>query len=217
MAIHQLWSDEYWLLLLQVYFKKPVGLKPTFARSMVELSLELHISPRVLSEKLKELIERGTPTLESLWKKYGDNPKKLKKEAKRIREMKGFGQAETFYEGVETNETFEKDFLPINDAKDLNNVILIMVLDLYFQLTPITMVEETPEVKELAHLVEITSKRVVEILEIFQFCDPHLNNSDLMISPILLPCQMIWDRYGTKDPNILSQLATELQEYFKRL
>ena len=54
MAIHQLWSDEYWLLLLQVYFKKPVGLKPTFARSMVELSLELHISPRVLSEKLKE-------------------------------------------------------------------------------------------------------------------------------------------------------------------
>lgn len=38
-----------------------------------------------------------------------------------------------------------------------------------------------------------------------------------MISPILLPCQMIWDRYGTKDPNILSQLATELQEYFKRL
>ena len=43
MATHPLWSDDYWLLLLQLYLKKPEGMKPMYSRALVDLSLELHI------------------------------------------------------------------------------------------------------------------------------------------------------------------------------
>ena len=90
MATHPLWTEEYWLLLLQIYLKKPIGIKPTYAHSMVELSLELHIPPRMLSEKMEQLARKDIPSLQTLWETYANNPNKLRKEAKRIRGMKGF-------------------------------------------------------------------------------------------------------------------------------
>ena len=39
MAIHSLWSDEYWLLLMQVFMKKPVGRKPLYSKVLVELRI----------------------------------------------------------------------------------------------------------------------------------------------------------------------------------
>ena len=45
MAKNQLWHDDYWLLLMQLYLHKPVGVKPMYSRPMVELSIELHIAP----------------------------------------------------------------------------------------------------------------------------------------------------------------------------
>lgn len=29
---HPLWSDEYWLLLMQLYQRKPAGIKPLYSR-----------------------------------------------------------------------------------------------------------------------------------------------------------------------------------------
>ena len=215
MTTHPLWSEEYWLLLLQTYLKKPIGIKRTYARPMVELSLELHIPPRILSEKMEQLARRDIPSLQTLWETYANNPNKLRREAKRIRGMKGFGKPEKFYEGVEAEETFEKDFLPIERATDLTPAALIVVLDLYFHLTPITMVEETPEVKEVAQLLGITPRRVVEIMDVYRFCDPYLNQDDLIISPLLLPCQNIWNRYGNADTKELSALTEELCHYYR--
>ena len=43
MAKDSKWQDEYWLLLMQIYLQKPVGLKPMYCRQMVNLSLELHL------------------------------------------------------------------------------------------------------------------------------------------------------------------------------
>lgn len=215
MTTHPLWSEEYWLLLLQTYLKKPIGIKRTYARPMVELSLELHIPPRILSEKMEQLARRDIPSLRTLWETYANNPNKLRREAKRIRGMKGFGKPEKFYEGVEAEETFEKDFLPIERATDLTLAALIVVLDLYFHLTPITMTEETPEVKEVAQLLGITPRRVVEIMDVYRFCDPYLNHDDLIISPLLLPCQNVWDRYGNANTKKLSALTQELHYYFK--
>ena len=97
----------------------------------------------MLSEKMEQLAGKDIPSLQTLWETYANNPNKLRKEAKRIRGMKGFGKPEKFYEGVEAEETFEKDFLPIEKATDLTPAALIVVLDLYFHLTPITMAEET--------------------------------------------------------------------------
>lgn len=215
MTTHPLWSEEYWLLLLQTYLKKPIGIKRTYARPMVELSLELHIPPRILSEKMEQLARRDIPSLQTLWETYANNPNKLRREAKRIRGMKGFGKPEKFYEGVEAEETFEKDFQPIERATDLTSAALIVVLDLYFHLTPITMAEETPEVKEVAQLLGITPNRVVEIMDVYRFCDPYLNHDDLIISPLLLPCQNVWDRYGNANTKKLSALTQELHYYFK--
>lgn len=215
MTTHPLWSEEYWLLLLQTYLKKSIGIKRTYARPMVELSLELHIPPRILSEKMEQLARRDIPSLQTLWETYANNPNKLRREAKRIRGMKGFGKPEKFYEGVEAEETFEKDFQPIERATDLTPAALIVVLDLYFHLTPITMAEETPEVKEVAQLLGITPNRVVEIMDVYRFCDPYLNHDDLIISPLLLPCQNVWDRYGNANTKKLSALTQELHYYFK--
>ena len=46
MATKQPWQDDYWLLLMQQYLRKPTGIKPTYDREMVNLSIELHIPPQ---------------------------------------------------------------------------------------------------------------------------------------------------------------------------
>ncbi len=215
MATHPLWSDEYWLLLLQLYQQKPAGVKPLYSHQLVKLSLELHIPPQNLYEQQFVLRQRNMPVMRLIWETYGDNQRKLNRDVRKLRALKGFGQPKKFYEGVEVKETFEKDFMPLPQNERLTPVMLIMILDLYFRLTPITMVTETPEVKEMAKTLKLAPATVVEILDVFQFCDPYLNRDDLMISPLLLPCQEIWTRYGNDNPNKLSSLAAQLHEYFR--
>jgi len=91
--------------------------------------------------------------------------------------------------------------------------MLIMVLALYFQLTPATMVAETPEVVELARLLHLKTSDVVELLNVFQHCDPYLNRRDVMISPLLLPCKRVWQRQANDEQ--LQELAKELKAYFE--
>ena len=149
---HPLWNDEYWLLLLQLYLKKPVGMKPLYSRQLVDLSLETHVPPRYLYNQMFRLRHSDSPLLHLLWETYGKQPKKLADDVKKLKRMKGFGKSEKFYDGVEIKETFEKDFRPLPQNKQLKPVMLIMILDLYFRLTPITMSPETPEVRQLAKL-----------------------------------------------------------------
>ena len=108
--------------------------------------------------KLRSLDE---PRIEKLWNTYGKNPQKLSRGIKKLRQMKGFSNADEFYEGVEINESFEKYFRPIDERPELKPVMLVMILNLYFQLTPITMVEETPEIQQLAKKMKI--KPIIKI------------------------------------------------------
>ncbi|MDR0186643.1 hypothetical protein ETF27_07575 [Prevotella brunnea] len=215
MATHPLWSDEYWLLLLQVYLREPVGMKPMYSRNLVKVSLELHIPPHYLYEQQFLLRQRGTPVIQLIWDTYAENPKKLKRDVKRLREMKGFGNSTLFYKDVDEKHTFETDFLPLPQNKALKPVMLIMILELYFRLTPITMAEATPEVRELAKMMRLSTRLIVEIMDVFRFCDPYLNRDDLLISPLLPPCQEIWNRYGNDNPQKLSALAAQLRDYFR--
>lgn len=130
MTTHPLWSDEYWLLLMQLYLKKPEGLKPLYSRPMVKLALELHIPPSFLLEQMFLLRHKQSPLFALLWATYGDHPYRLDAEVNKIRKMKGFGHAQDFYDGVTVAETFEKDFQPLAADKQLLPVSLIMVLDL---------------------------------------------------------------------------------------
>lgn len=77
------------------------------------------------------------------------------------------------------------------------------------------MVKETPEVRQMAKLLDVSPQTVVEVMDVFQFCDPYLNRDDLMISPLLLPCQNVWNRYGNDNLEKLSAIAAQLRDYFK--
>ena len=69
--------------------------------------------------------------------------------------MVGFNNPDTFYEGVEVVESFEKFFRPLAEEPLLTPVMLTLILDLYFRLTPNTMVEETQEIIHLAKTIGI--------------------------------------------------------------
>jgi hypothetical protein len=215
MAKNSKWQDEYWLLLLQLYLEKPVGIKPMYSRGMVNLSLELHIAPSALFNKMCQIANLETPRVERFWELYGNNPKKLKRAVNLLREMWGFNNAMEFYDGVETNESFEKDFKPVADGVTLTPVALTLILDLYFRLTPITMVPETPEVQELAKLIKQKPETVVEVLETFMHCDPYLNRKDVVMGDLMLACQQVWRRFGNANPEDLASYAEQLKEYYK--
>ena len=214
MAKNLKWQDDYWLLLMQIFLQKPVGMKPTYCREMVSLALELHIPPQVLKDKMKELARLDTPRIERIWETYNNKPQKLARAVRLLREMKGFGQASLFYEGVETNETWEKDWQPVAGNTRLTPVMLILVLDLYFRLTPATMVTETPEVKELSIMLKISTENIVEVMDIYLHCDPYLNRRDVIMNPLLQPCLTIWQRYGNGDTEELAKLAEDLKVYY---
>lgn len=215
MAKNSKWQDEYWLLLLQLYLQKPVGIKPMYSRGMVDLSMELHIAPNMLFNKMCQIANLETPRVERFWELYGNNPKKLKRAVNLLREMWGFNNALEFYDGVETHESFEKDFKPIAPNSKLTPMMLTLILDQYFRLTPITMVTETPEVQELAKLMKIKAEDVVEVLEAFQNCDPYLNRKDVLMGDLTLACQQVWRRFGNANPEELASYANQLMEYFK--
>ena len=215
MARNAKWSDDYWLLLMQIYLQKPVGIKPTFHRKMVDLSLELHMPPNFLFNKMCQIANLETPRIEHIWETYGRNPKKLARAVSLWREMRGYGHADAFYEGVEVQETFERDFKPVNKETTMTPVMMTLILDLYFRLTPVTMVPETPEVQELAKLIKVRPQEVIEIMKLFQYCDPYLNRKDQPDSTLLAPCQEIWRRFGNAETEQLAAYAEQLKEYFR--
>ena len=215
MARDSKWQDEYWLLLMQIYLQKPVGVKPMYSRQMVNLSLELHISPDRLFNRMCQIANLETPRIEHIWEVYGNNPRKLSRAVRLWREMRGFNNADSFYDGVEVSESFELDFKPVADDTQVTPVMLILILDLYFRLTPQTMVAETPEVQELARLLKMKSKEVAEVMDVFQHCDPYLNRRDVIFHPLLIPCQEVWRRFGNSNIEALASYAEQLKEFYR--
>ena len=211
----RLWQDDYWLLLMQQYLRQPVGIKPVYSRQMVELSLELHITPQELHQRMGEIARLRIPRIERIWQEYSQNPRRLSRAVQLLRSMKGFNSGGNFFEGVDVQETFERDFRPLSEDPRLTPIMLTMVLDLYFRLTPITMVGETPEVQELGRLMRIPTSLVVDILSVFQHCDPYLRRRDKSESALLAPCQKIWQQYGNGDARELADYAEQLKAYFK--
>lgn len=216
MAKNSKWQDEYWLLLMQIYLQRPVGIKPMYSRAMVDLSLELHIAPERLFNKICQIANLETPRIEHIWEVYGNNPRKLARAVRLFHEMKGFNNSDAFYDGVELNESFERDFRPLEEDERFTPVMLILILDLYFRLTPQTMVAKTPEVQELARLIGLKAADVVEVMEVMQYCDPYLNRRGVIFHPLMIPCQEIWRRYGNTSVEALASYADQLKDYYER-
>ena len=216
------WNDELWPLVIQLYNKKPVGIKPMYSRDTVNLALELHIPPQELYNRMFQLRQPAQPSLQRLMEKLSSNPRKLKRTCDLQRSLYGMGNASTFFDDVDVKETFELDFRPVNarTAQMMGRplftpVMLIMILDLYFRLIPATMVTSTPDVIELASMLDISAQDVVDILEIFQYCDPFMKHEDSLMDPMLPPCSAVWKRFANSDdPSKLSNLAHQLSAYF---
>lgn len=200
---------------MQLYQKKPMGVKPLYSKGMVNLSLSLHIPPEFLHEQMFKL-QMITPRIKRLWDKYANNPRKLSHDIALLKKMNGYGNADAFYEGVAVKESFERDWEPIQGEPTLTPVKLIIILNLYFQLTPITMVPETPEITDLAQLLGISSKLIAEVMKTYQYCDPYLNRTGTHSQKLWKPCYEIWQRYGNGNPDKLYQLADKLSEYYKK-
>jgi hypothetical protein len=90
-----------------------------------------------------------------------------------------------------------------------------MILDLYFRLTPLTMVPETEEIQELAKMLKITPEEIVDTMDVFKVIDPYLGRDDIMIHPMLEHCKAVWNRYASENPTKLAALAAQLREYYK--
>ena len=209
------WSDDFWLLLLQAYLQKPVGVKPVYSRVMVELGMELHIHPLKLHSMMEAIASQETPMLKRLWHNYDGNQRRLNRAVKVLREMKGFNSGDSFYDGVDVKETFEKDFRPVSARTGFTPAMLILVLRLYFLLTPLTMEKTTSEVVELARLIRQKPEDVVKVLRLYQYCDPYLNRQDAPPKDLLYDaCQEIWHRFAAESPDKLETAASELSDYF---
>jgi hypothetical protein len=150
-----------------------------------------------------------------MWEEYSRNPKRLTRAVQMLRNMIGFNNAGDFYDGVDVEETFEYDFRPLEGEERLMPMSLVLILDLYFRLTPPTMVKETPEVQELARKMRVPVELIVDVLDVFQHCDPYLKHRDVIIHPLLQPCQQIWERYGNVDTRKLASYAVQLMAYYQ--
>lgn len=209
------WTDDNWLPLLQLYLRKPVGIKPVYSRDMVTLAMELHVTPQSLQRRMKHIDQLTRPRLARLRELYEQRPERLKRAVRLWRGMRGYGHADAFYEGVAVQESWEKDFRPLSEDARLTPVALILVLDLYFQLTPQTMVAKTPEVVDLARRLKIGAGDVVEILELYQLNDAYLNRSDISLSRLLQPCSDVWSRFEGLPLEQFHAYAEELADYYK--
>lgn len=209
-----LWQDDYWVLLLEMYYSSPEGLKPVYSRRMVELAMELHITPQYLHERMFELRNAATPSLRRLVERYRGKSRSLYNACSKVRKMRGFSNGNDFYSGVETVDTFEADFKPIPKTDGMTPVMLILILDLYFRLIPATMKASTPEVQELARLMKTKAAAVEEVMDVFQLLDPYLNRSEFMVTPLLKPCQQVWQRYGNGNIEELAAFAAQLKDFF---
>lgn len=215
MAQHPLWSEEYWPLIIQLYLQKPVGPKPCFSKPLVKLSLDLHIPPKFVHDRLLELSNIEHPHLQRLWNQYAHHPGKLRRMVDKLRSRRGFNAAETFYKEVELNETFETLFKPVSAQTTLTPLALTVLLDLYYQLTPTTMVEYTPEVKQLAQRMNTTTAEVVEVLQLYRGIDPFHKVKPNVSHALYEACRNIWQQYEQHTPQQINARAKELAEYFE--
>ncbi len=211
------WNNEYLLFLMQLYLESPVGLKPLYSRSLVNLSLELHIEPQTILKKMQEFEENkeNTPSLKHLWNTYSNNPKKLNDAVCKIRKMRGFGKAEKFYKDVKTIQSFENMFLPIEGYKNILPVMLVMVLKVYPTIMPTAMEENTPEIVDLSKQLGISKKNVLLIMQTFLACDPIMNREKDENDSLYKACSEVWREYANDSPEKLNKRVEELKEYFE--
>lgn len=217
MHVHPLWNDEYWPLVIQLYFTRPAGVKAMYSKGVVHLGMELHIPPAYIHERLQEVDNPLLPSVQRLKALYQGNTRRLNRDAKTLRQMAGFGSAGAFYEGVMTDTRFERFFRPVADDTCFTPAMLTLVLNLYFQLVPDTMTALTPEVTHLARHLHVTPQQVVTALHAFLAADPCVprRRNALPLPPSLAQAaKTLWQHYDNGNPDKVTEAAGKYGAYF---
>lgn len=217
MSTHPLWSDQYWPLVIKLYLTPPVGVKDEYSRAVVDLALFLHIPPAHLRERMEEADHPATPSLRRMRALYEANTRRLNRDVKQLRQMAGFGSAGAFYEGVQADESFERHFRPVADDTPFTPAMLVMVLDLYYQLVPHTMTVHTPEVVELARHLRVTPTEVRQALHAFLAIDPGVptRERDVTVPASLANAAAdIWRQCDDGDMDKAAAMARRFTPYF---
>lgn len=214
MATKNKWSDQYWPLIIKAWLQKPEGTKSKDSKTVVDIANELRIDQDVICEKMTLLDKHESPLLQKLWKMYAKNPRRLNRDIKNLRQLSGFGDAEMFYEGVETARPVARIFLPVTPDSRMTPAILILILHVYFTLTPNCMVESTPEIIELAQLTKTPVEEIVKFMKVFQCFDPILQREPPVLSPIIHEAREIWEKYYELPQSRFDKDVEKIKEYF---
>lgn len=215
MATRNKWSDQYWPLLIKAFLQKPEGPKAEGSKPVVDLAGELHIAQEIIYEKMLLLSRHESPLLQKLWDRYANNPRRLNRDIKRLRQLSGFGDADLFYEGVEqTTKPTQRIFLPVSPETRMTPAILILILHVYFTLTPNCMVESTPEIVELSKLTKTPAEEIVKFMKVYQTFDPILRRNPAVLSPIIHQAREIWDKYYELSQSRFDKDVEKIKAYF---
>lgn len=235
MHVHPLWNDQYWPLIIKLYLAKPVGMKAMYSKGVVDLSIELHIPPFYIYERLEEVERNQRPLLQRLRTLYEGNARRLSRDAKLLRQMAGFGTGGLFFEDVCIDNDFERDYCPVADDTAMTPAMLTLILNLYFQLIPDTMKATTPEVQQLAKRLHVSTDEVVQVLMLCLAEDPcipgHrrerlLGSSSAASSAssasaagstasLSQAVSKLWHRYGNGDAMMVEEAAERFDHYFE--
>ena len=237
MHVHPLWNDQYWPLIIKLYLAKPMGMKAMYSKGVVDLSIELHIPPFYIYERLEEVERNQRPLIQHLRTLYEGNARRLSRDAKQLRQMAGFGTGGLFFDDVCIDNDFERDYCPVADDTAMTPAMLTLILNLYFQLIPDTMKATTPEVQLLAKRLHVTPDEV-QVLKLCLAEDPcipeHrrerlLGSSSVAASSassatssaagstasLSQAVNKLWHRYGNGDAIMVEEAAERFNPYFE--
>lgn len=244
MHVHPLWNDQYWPLIIKLYLAKPMGMKAMYSKGVVDLSIELHIPPFYIYERLEEVERNQRPLLQHLRTLYEGNARRLSRDVKQLRQMAGFGTGGLFFDDVCIDNDFERDYCPVADDTAMTPAMLTLILNLYFQLIPDTMKATTPEVQLLAKRLHVTSDEVVQVLKLCLAEDPCIPEhrrerllgsscaaaSSVSSASVASPAtssaagstaslsqavNKLWHRYGNGDAIMVEEAAERFNPYFE--
>lgn len=190
------WTKEESILVLDLYFKNPVGMKKKNSSQILDLAKTIGRTPTAVYRRMYDFL-RWYPTIpllfcddigdeddpfRSFWNEYFMDRKKLHKDA----------------------EAFLSDIR-----------VYTLTLHLYFHLIPDTMAPKVPEVVSLAKLAKRPPAFIVEILHNYLSCDPFMHGKVPQASTTLQKlCRLIWERYE-KNAGKLTMAAEYITDYYR--
>ncbi len=180
------WTKEESILVLNLYFTKPVGIKDTKSDGVKELASLVGRTPSAVHRRMYGFLrwyptipllyceetvdESSDDTYQPFWNAYFLDPKLLAKDAGELLKAWRAG---------------------------------ILALDLYYRLIPDTMMPKVPEVVELAKQTKTTPQQIVDALHDYLACDPFTKGKSAKASEKPSTRNvLLWNRFANK-PNLL--------------